>query len=261
LIFLAEHRDKIADMKGLVSLLETEGLSLALPLERVFDDLPNVVFFIKDRTGRYLAANKTLAERCAFSEKARLVGKRPSDFFPAALAQHYERQDRRVLQSGKPVLDQLELHLYPDRSRGWCLTSKYPVIDRRTGQIGAIMGISRDVEDSARRATSHGLPELARAVEVLRSRLQNPPEIKELADLCGLSPARFSRLVQQVFQLTPRQLAMKVRIDEALHLLATTDRPLSDIALDTGFCDQSAFTRHFRRIAGVPPGTFRAQAS
>lgn len=53
---------------------------------------------------------------------------------------------------------------------------------------------------------------------------------------------------------------MKVRLDEALHLLATTDRPLSDIALDTGFCDQSAFTRHFRRMTGVPPGTFRHRA-
>lgn len=240
-------------------LFETGDLSLVLPLERVFDDLPNVVFFIKDREGCYLAVNRTLMERCAFSDKSRLLGKRPSDFFPAALAEHYERQDRRVLEGGKPVLDQLELHLYPDRSRGWCLTSKYPVIDRLTGKTSAIMGISRDVEESARRAATQGLPELARAIELLRSRLQNPPEIAELAALCGLSMVRFSRLIQRVFHLTPRQLAMKVRLDEALHLLATTDRPLTAIALDTGFCDQSAFTRHFRRMTGVPPGTFRQQ--
>jgi transcriptional regulator GlxA family with amidase domain len=131
------------------------------------------------------------------------------------------------------------------------------VTDRRTGRIAGIMGISRDVEDSARRAASQGLLELARAVEVMQSRLQNPPEIKELAEICGLSAVRFSRLVQRVFQLTPRQLAMKVRLDEALHLLSSTDRSLSDIALETGFCDQSAFTRHFRRLTGVPPGTFR----
>src|ERR1700739_4537011 len=131
------------DRNGLTAILQAAGSSLALPLERVFDDLPNVVFFIKDRAGRYLAVNKTLMERCALSEKARLVGKRPSDFFAAALAEHYERQDRRVLQGGKPVLDQLELHLYPDRSRGWCLTSKYPVTDRRTSRIAGIMGISR----------------------------------------------------------------------------------------------------------------------
>ncbi|WP_207910718.1 AraC family transcriptional regulator [Chthoniobacter flavus] len=253
--------NKLRGMKGLTSLLEMDGLSLVLPLERVFDDLPNVVFFIKDRAGRYLAVNRALMERCALAEKARLVGKRPSDFFPTALAERYERQDRRVLESGKPVLDQLELHLYPNRGRGWCLTSKYPVLDRRTGKIAALMGISRDVEDSASRAASHGLPELAQAIEVLQTRLQDPPEMAELAELCGLSTVRFTRLVQRVFHLTPRQLAMKVRLDEALHLLATTDSSLSDIALETGFCDQSAFTRHFRRMTGVPPGIFRSQTA
>ena len=107
----------------------------------------------------------------------------------------------------------------------------------------------------------HGLPELAHAIEVLQTRLQNPPEMSELAQLCGLSPVRFARLVQRVFHLTPRQVAMKMRLDEALHLLATTDHPLSDIALQTGFCDQSAFTRHFRRMTGVPPGIFRLQTA
>ncbi|HEY3901416.1 MAG TPA: AraC family transcriptional regulator [Chthoniobacter sp.] len=232
---------------------------LVLPLQRIFDDLPNVVFFIKDTAGRYLAVNRTLVERCAQSSRANLLQKRPSDFYPATLAEHYERQDLRVLNTGKPVIDQLELHLYPDRSRGWCLTSKFPVLDRTTGKIGGIMGISRDVEESSRKAADRGYPELAQAMEVLRARLANPPEMRELAAMCGLSMVRFARLVERVFHLTPRQLAMKMRIDEALHLLATTDQPLCDIALATGFCDQSAFTRHFRRLAGLPPGEFRRE--
>lgn len=232
--------------------------SLDLPLERMFDDLPGVVFFVKDRAGRYVAANRTLAERCGFTDKSELLGKRPSDLFPAPLAQHYERQDQRVVQSGKPVLDQLELHFYPNRRRGWCLTNKYPVRER--GEVVAVAGLSRDVESSARGAESRGFPELARALDALQARIADPPAIEELAAISKLSPAKFSRLVQRVFGLTPRQLALKVRLDEALHLLATTDDTLADIALRTGFCDQSAFTRHFRRLAGLPPGAFRATA-
>jgi AraC-like DNA-binding protein len=235
------------------------GGPLVLPLQRVFDDLPNVVFFIKDTAGRYLAVNRALAERCAQPDKERLLQKRPSDFYPAVLAEHHERQDQRVLKTGKPVIDQLELHFYPDRSRGWCLTSKFPVLDRASGKIGGIMGISRDIEESSRKAADRGYPELARAMEELRARLSNPPEMRELAKMCGLSMVRFARLVERVFHLTPRQLAMKMRIDEALHLLSTTDQSLCDIALATGFCDQSAFTRHFRRLAGVPPGEFRRE--
>ena len=59
---------------------------------------------------------------------------------------------------------------------------------------------------------------------------------------------------------TPKQLVMKARIDESLHLLAAGEQPLSEIALATGFCDQSAFTRHFHRLTGMPPGAFRQQA-
>jgi AraC-like DNA-binding protein len=245
---------------ALLAHLALHGAELALPLERLFDDFPNVVFFIKDSAGRYLAANTALVERCAVADKAALLGRRPSDFFPAALATRYERQDQQVIRTGKAVLDQLELHLYPGQRRGWCLTNKYPVHDRHTGAVTAVVGISRDVEDTARGAAARGFPELARALETLHTRIDDPPGIEELAALCQLSPTHFSRLVQRLFHLTPRQLAMKVRIDEALHLLATTGRSLADIALATGFCDQSAFTRHFRRMAGLPPGAFRHSA-
>src|SRR5436305_6363747 len=85
--------------------LDLGGNTLSLPLDRLFDDLPAIVFFIKDRHGRYLAVNTTLARRCGFTDKAALLGKRPSDLFPAVLAARYERQDQRVLTTGKPVLD------------------------------------------------------------------------------------------------------------------------------------------------------------
>jgi AraC-like DNA-binding protein len=246
---------------GLVAQFDIDGASLSLPVERLFDDLPNVVFFLKDRAGAYLAVNRTLAERCGRNDKAALIGKRPSDFYPSALASNYERQDQRVLQTGRATLDQLELQLYPDRKRGWCLTSKYPVPDRRTGAVVALMGISRDLEESPSGMKARGFPEFAVALEAMRARVADPPRIDELAALCNLSISHFSRLVHRVFHLTPRQLAMKVRLDEALHLLSTTDLALAEIAQATGFCDQSAFTRHFRRFVGLPPGTYRSLTS
>jgi AraC-like DNA-binding protein len=245
----------------LIAQFDIAGASLSLPIERLFDDLPNVVFFLKDRSGCYLAVNRTLASRCAHTDKAALIGKRPSDFYPSVLAASYERQDQRVLNTGRAILDHLELQLYPDRRRGWCLTNKYAVPDRRTGEVVAIMGISRDVEDSPAGLKARGFPELALALETLRTRIADPPGMEELAALCRLSAPHFSRLIQRLFRLTPRQLAMKMRLDEALHLLATTDLPLAEITLATGFCDQSAFTRHFRRFVGMPPGTYRSIAS
>lgn len=241
----------------LVAQIELRGARLALPLQRLFDDLPNIVFFIKDRAGRYLAVNRTMVERCGFSQKDEVLGRRPSDLFPAPLAAHYERQDQRVVRSGRAVLDQLELHIYPNRRRGWCLTNKYPIAEAKSGEVAAVAGISRDVETSARGAEARGFPELARALDALQASLADPPRVEELAAACALSPAQFSRIVHRVFGLTPRQLALKGRLDEALHLLAATDASLAEIAMRTGFCDQSAFTRHFHRLTGLPPGAFR----
>lgn len=229
------------------------------PWEQLFDDLPNVVFFVKDPRGRYLAVNRTLVERCGLSDKAALLGRRPSEIFPTPMALRFEKQDDAVLAAGRPVRDQLELHFYPNRRHGWCLTNKYPVHASATGRVAGLMGVSRDVETSARGVAARGFPELARAIDFLLTRIEDPPTVEALAAVAGLTPDPFGQLVQRVFHLTPRSLIMKVRLDEAMHLLATTPMSLADIALATGFCDQSAFTRHFRRLAGLPPGGFRSR--
>ena len=53
----------------LLARLDGHEADLMLPMERLFDDLPNVVFFVKDRAGRYLCANHTLAQRLGMRDK------------------------------------------------------------------------------------------------------------------------------------------------------------------------------------------------
>jgi AraC-like DNA-binding protein len=246
-------------MNALHAHFDWQKQSLPLPIERMLDDLPGLVFFIKDREGRYLWVNRTLVERSGRHERAEVIGCRPSDLFPDGLARFYERQDERVVQTGKPLANLLELHLYANRRRGWCLTNKYPVFQPGGGGCAGVLGVSRDVEPSARGAADRGFPELAKALDLIQRRIADPPPLSELAETCGLSSTRFSELVNRLFHLTPKQLVLKARVDEALHLLATTNQPLSEIALATGFCDQSAFTRHFRKLTGHTPGAFRGR--
>jgi hypothetical protein len=93
--------------------------------EALFDALPDVVFFIKDTVGRYVRVNQTLADRCAGGDKAKLIGKRPAEVFPAVLAASYARQDEHGAQDGQAVEHQLELHIYTGSRAGWCLTTKH----------------------------------------------------------------------------------------------------------------------------------------
>jgi len=223
--------------------------------EALFDALPDVVFFIKDSAGRYVRVNQTLADRCAGGDKSKLIGKKPSEVFPAVLATSYTRQDETVLKTGKPVEHQLELHIYPGRKAGWCLTTKHPMRDAQ-GRIIGVTGISRDLNAPSDKAS--GFAELAAALKMMQARYTEGLRIEDIAKKAGLSVYQFEQRVQKLFQMSPLQLLHKLRLDEATRLLRETDQSLSDIALQTGWCDQSAFTRHFSRYAGMAPGRFRA---
>jgi AraC family transcriptional regulator len=52
---------------------------------------------------------------------------------------------------------------------------------------------------------------------------------------------------------------MRRRLTRAQDLLARTDLALAEVALTTGFSDQSHFCRRFREFIGLPPRSFRMQ--
>lgn len=222
--------------------------------EALFDTLPDVVFFIKDRHGRYARINQTMANRCAGGDKARLVGRLPAEVYPPVLADLYARQDAAVLRTGRPVEMQLELHLYPGGKAGWCLTTKHPLRNSDGGIIG-VGGISRDLNAPAENAP--GFEELAAALRYMKRHFNEGLRMEEIAERSGLSVHQFESRVRRLFQMSPMQLLHKLRLDEGIRLLRETDTPLAEIALHTGWCDQSAFTRHFSRYAGIPPGRYR----
>ncbi len=220
----------------------------------LFDALPDVVFFIKDTAGRYVRVNKTLADRCAEGDKSKLVGKRPDEVFPVHLAASYVRQDAQLLKSGRPVRQQLELHLYPGGKTGWCLTTKHVLRDTR-GHIAGLVGISRDVGVVGERAA--GYAELAKALNYMQRHHTESLRIEDIAKVAGLSVYQLEIRVRRLFHMGPLQLLHKLRLDEGIRLLRETALSLTEIALETGWCDQSAFTRHFSRYTGMAPGKYR----
>ena len=104
-----------------------ESLGGMLPVDRLFDGVPDIVFFIKDALGRYMAVNDTLAARCGLADKDQAIGRTAEELFPPPLGDAFAAQDREILRGGSGIRDHLELHLYPGGRRGWCLTYKEPV--------------------------------------------------------------------------------------------------------------------------------------
>jgi transcriptional regulator GlxA family with amidase domain len=84
--------------------------------------------------------------------------------------------------------------------------------------------------------------------------------VDDLADAVDLSSSSLERRFRAEMDTTPWRYVLERRIDAAKRLLETTDRSLAAIAFDTGFYDQSHFTRTFKRLEGQPPGAYRDDA-
>lgn len=96
-----------------------------------------------------------------------------------------------------------------------------------------------------------------RAIELLRENLNGNVRLGELAKECGLSVSHFARSFKVAFGVSTHQWLIRQRIDLTKELLTNTALPLSEIATQSGFGDQAAFTRTFHRIVGASPGHWR----
>lgn len=222
--------------------------------EALFDCLSDVVFFIKDADGRYAVVNDTLVGRCGLRDKAQLIGHTPSEYQGPLLGLSSEAQDKRVLTSGQPITKQLELHNYPGRKVGWCLTTKLPLFDADRKVVG-LVGVSQDLRLPD--MTTADYEQVAAAVRYAEDNIAVAPTVKMLADVASMSPYRLDRRMQRVFGLTTGQWLLKLRLDTARQQLIESDRPIATVALNVGYSDQSAFTRQFCRATGLSPSKFR----
>ena len=98
---------------------------------------------------------------------------------------------------------------------------------------------------------------LRRVQEYVDAHLSDNLNLQSLADTAGLSLHHFARAFKRSTAVTPHTYLLKRRIDRARELLTHSDRSLAEIALVTGFADQSHFARRFLEIVGVRPGQFR----
>jgi transcriptional regulator GlxA family with amidase domain len=115
-----------------------------------------------------------------------------------------------------------------------------------------------DVEREGQRTRGALSPRVLRLVrEYIHSHLEEKISNKTLAMTAGLSVWHFAREFKRLQGLSPHRYVMECRIRRTQELLAETELPLCEIAIATGFSDQSHYTRCFSAIVGVTPSSYR----
>jgi len=102
------------------------------------------------------------------------------------------------------------------------------------------------------------LRSLRRACEYVHAHFNENLTLAQVARAAGVHPVYLGHTFRQEFGETLGEYLNRVRVHAAAERLANSKLPLSAIALDFGFYDQSHFTRIFRHLTGATPGAFRA---
>lgn len=223
--------------------------------QQLFEHLPGISFFAKDEQSRLMAASSSILERFGLQSEAELIGTIDHDYFPTHVADSFVRDDHQVLTTGEPLINRVEVWYNEHGLLDWFVTDKLP-LRNSAGEIIGLMGTVRNYEG---RKSALPYSQISEVVDYVRKRHHGKITVTEVAEFAGISPRQLQRRFQDVLGMSALDFLAKTRIQAASDELLNTDRSIAEIAVDFGFCDQSAFTRQFRNHTGQTPLRFRRQ--
>ncbi|MDB4438050.1 AraC family transcriptional regulator [bacterium] len=219
----------------------------------LFEFLPNLMYFAKDSQLRLVAGNRAFVHHCGLTAEDDLIGKKDDEIFPPQMAEKFSQDDRKILRTGKPINDIVELFPNELGIPGWYTTDKIPLFTRK-GKIAGLCGLVR----SYRVELDQSLQKVTR---ILNERYWDRISIADIASQADLSVRQLERKFQKIYKTTPSQYLVRLRILRACKMLRSGVKPVTTIALDVGFYDHSAFSRKFSQLIGEPPSTYRKRFS
>ena len=213
-----------------------ELVSERMSFQTLFDLVPDNLW-VKDVQSRFVFANNATARRMGFASAQDLLGKSDLELCPPETAHKYMADERRVITTGQPLVEEEEYVITADGGKVWILTTKVPV-RADDGAIIGLVGVSHDI--TARKLS-----------DALRDGQADILEMIALGDPLETILARLARLIES--QL-PGILASVMLVDEtggALRNAAAPSLPPAyvdgigrvRIGPNAGSCGTAAFRR------------------
>jgi AraC-like DNA-binding protein len=221
---------------------------------RLFDHIPGLHFFAKNREGHLMFASRGLRERYSMRDESEILGMTDFDLNPDLMARAYVDDDGRLLSGEAEVIERLELWWDSQGMPDWFMVTKLP-IRNRSGEVSGVMGLLRRPDQSDRELPV--FQTVARAVEIIRRDFAKPVVIEEISRTCGQSLRQLQRRFRTAFGNTPQEFLIKTRVLAAQRMLEESSRNAAEIARLCGFVDASSFTQHFRKRIGLTPTAYR----
>lgn len=180
-------------------------------LRTLIDNLPDNIY-IKDKEGKFLVVNKTLAKHLGYST-TELIGKSDFDLYSEREARKYFEDEQKIMLSKTAMINAEDEKTYPDGSHIFLLTTKCPIVNDN-GEVIGIVGIGRDI------------------TEIKKAENELKKKTKELQETNVLLEERQEEIQQQSEELMVQAEHLRKANSELEKLNRTKDKFFSIIAHD-----------------------------
>ncbi len=233
---------------------EATDIEATFAMMELFEELDDVLFWLKNQHLEIRALNQTFADRVK-RPKHEILGKTDADLYLPEIARVFMADDQHVLRTGQAIHRKVELLTTPWGGVEWRSTTKLPVWDCN-GRIVATTGVSRPIVGSKDR-----LPQPYQAftgiIEFCQRHLPHGVNVPQMADFAGLSAATLTRRFREHLQISPGEFLAQMRVSRACQLLSASPLNVTEIALECGYESPAAFSRAFRRAMQQSPREYR----
>lgn len=155
----------------------------------------------------------------------------------------------------KLVIKGLHLSLMAELTRILSQNSLLSPAASDTDTHTAAKGLSKATHSAKYQNMSKILP----ALRYIHQNFTSQPKTAELAQLCHMSTSGFCTLFSDLMNASPNRYISKLRLKNACELLHSTELPVLDISIESGFSSLSNFYRMFKEIYGMSPLKWRNQ--
>lgn len=219
----------------------------------LFDDLPMLVFYMKDKDGLFNRCNRRFEEFHGLTPGG-AIGRSDHDLHDPQIAEQYRAEDMEVMKTGAPTPNRTWMVPGAKGVLRWWVSRKAPVrsVD---GTVCGVAGVMYEISGAG--GVTEPFARIEPAIKLIHAESSAQITTTILAAACHYSESQFNRVFRSIMGSSPRRYVLRHRLEAAKDLLASTDLTLSHIADRTGFHDASDFGKRFREQEGLTPRKYR----
>ena len=155
--------------------------------------------------------------------------------------------------------------IWKDIEQMWAIAKRNEtIVQWRTSELiySLLLELKRLSVSYPEHRNEHGQNEhIKKTAEFIRTHYDQPLTIADLSEIAGYSAHHFTRLFKKMYNLTPHQYMVGVRLEKARFILEQQgDLPISEVSLQVGM-EENYFIRLFRKKYGITPGSYRSKYS